>query len=404
MILRAKILCLMILWSANAFSFDLFDYQGAVSKLYGGAGITESRGGESIFYNPANLHKTRGTEFGLDVSPANLNYQFTPPDSSIGVGEIAVPFAPFVSAGVGWRAKNSKFSSGMIFTPSGADTKTTTKDFPLNLAGAFTIADLENRRNAYKLGIGWAYSFSKNFHLGLSVLYDYINNQSKVIVQGQEFISINNTNQTFIFRLGTTYRIKGLATIGIEFQPSVEASYFLTAQPLGAEQIKTFLKTYRPQVYGIGIKTDFSIAAQVFFQYRFEDWIDGTFVAKDPTQTIVADAPVEFINAHSFIGGLEYKFTRFSKLVTSFSYFGPNKGEGIMGENGQVAFYGRGVQDFESLQRYHITAGMTSRMKKRDKETYFASYIRATAASGENTPSAGFYELTVYMLGYGLYI
>ncbi len=60
------------------FAFDIFDYQGAMAKLYGGAGITESRGGESIFYNPANLYKSEGVEFGMNGRIDFSKFQWRP--------------------------------------------------------------------------------------------------------------------------------------------------------------------------------------------------------------------------------------------------------------------------------------------------------------------------------------
>ena len=67
---------------------------------------------------------------------------------------------------------------------------------------------------------------------------------------------------------------------------------------------------------------------------------------------------------------------------------------------GQVAMQGRGAQDFEALDRTHLTAGLELNTKPADWLIY-SSYIHGTAESPENTPSAGFYEMTALMVGLG---
>lgn len=387
-----------------ALSFDIFDFQGAMTKLYGGAGITESRGGESLFYNPANLYKSQGLEYGVDIAPSSLSYKYTPPDPTVGTGNISAPLVPFVSAGIGTREKSSDLSFGFIFVPTGANTKTEIKEFPISLGGGtYQKADLENVRNAFKVGVGWAYTAKENLHFGASIVHDYIKSSSKIFLDGQEFLTIANENKLLLLRLGSTYHKKGLASFGFEIQPNVKSWYSLSAISGGSSEVKTFRQIYRPQVYGLGVKSDLPVSTQVFFQYRREDWVKGTYVDQNPTQTVLNEAPVEFLNAHSYVLGFEYTSSKANQFIGSFSFFGPNKGAGIAADDGSVMFNGRGIQDFESLKRYHITGGLSRKIKK-NRSTYYGSYIRGTAASGEDTPSAGYYELTILMLGYGLYL
>jgi hypothetical protein len=61
---------------------------------------------------------------------------------------------------------------------------------------------------------------------------------------------------------------------------------------------------------------------------------------------------------------------------------------------------GRGAQDFEALDRTHYTAGLELNTKPADWLLY-GSYIRGTAESPEDTPSAGFYQMTALMVGLG---
>ncbi|SMF00902.1 hypothetical protein [Pseudobacteriovorax antillogorgiicola] len=393
-------LVFLSVWSGPSFGFDIFDYQGASAKLYGGAGITESRNGEAIFYNPANLCDTKGSEYHFDLSPSSLSYQFTPAEPSVPQGNIDVPLLPLLSAGGAMRAKGSPLAVGLIFVPTGANTKTEVKDFPIAVGGQYQVAALENTRKGYKLGFGVGYKPLKNLQLGASLIYDYFDSESKIFLAGQEFLAVSNQNRILLPRLGVNYRFKGLGKLGVEWQPSVKSWYSLSANVSGADPVAVYRQTYRPQVYGIGVRSEFSGRNQVFGQYRFEDWVNGTFAEQNPTQTILGDAPVEFLNAHSFVLGAERRMKSLGKAVGSFSFFGPNKGGGVYDESGNIAFNGRGVQDFESLKRYHVTTGL-ERAFRGDLASIYGSYIRATAVSDEDTPSAGFYEMTIYMLGYG---
>ena len=296
--MRLLLVISCLLSAKSAFSFDIFDYQGASAKVYGGAGITESRGGDAILYNPANLVIGKGINYNLDISPSSLKYKFTPAVGGYGTGNINVPLAPFVSYGLSLNEEKSKFAFGFLFIPTGVGTTTKVSNFPISLAGELQVADLENTRTAYKLGLGMAYKFNNSYRFGISFIYDYFKSTSKVILAGEEFLSVNNANRFVIPRLGFTYKRPKAFTIGVELQPQVTSWYSLDADVTGANPINTFRESYKPTVYGIGIKSDFNGPHQVFGQYRYENWVDGTFTQQDPTQALQGDAPVELLNAH----------------------------------------------------------------------------------------------------------
>ena len=389
-----------LLTPSIAIAYDIFDYQGGSAKVFGGAGITEGRGSDAILYNPANLTLSRGLEYHIDFAPSNLQYKFTPAEPGYGTGDVNIPFVPLVSGGVALKQKKSPLAFGLIFVPTGVGTETEVKDFPVSTAGVLQVADVKSTRKAYKLGFGLAYRINGSYSVGMSFVYSLLDSTSSVVLNGEPFLSVSNKHSFIIPRLGFRYRKKGLFTLGIEIQPQVKSWYSLSADVTGANSVNTYRQTYRPRVYGIGAKTAFNGPYQLFAQYRYENWVDGTFASIDPTQALTGDAPTEFLNAHSYILGGTQRIEGLGTGIASFSFFGPNKGQGVYDENGEVAFYGRGAQDFESLKRYHITAGLNRHYKK-GSDRYYVSYIRGTGLSEENSPSAGFYELTIYMLGYG---
>jgi opacity protein-like surface antigen len=381
-------------------AFDIFDFQGPRAKLYGGAGITESRSGASILYNPANIFQTADHSYYFDLSPSRIQYQFTPPDPEVGAGTIEVPVAPLLSVGSSVSNKQSGIGIGFVIIPTGANTKTEVERFPVAVNGQYQEASIVNQRTAYKLGTGLAFRITDELDFGFSFLYDYQKNSSQISVDGEEFLKLNDQNTFLIPKLGLRYEWQGVMDLGLEFQPKMTSWYSLDAAAFGGEPTQAYRQKYRPQVVGIGASTTMFSQFQVFGQYRHEKWVDGTFVDESPTQTILGSAPVEFINSHSFVLGSAMALGTGYKATASYSFFGPNKGAGVSSPDGETMAYGRGLQDFESLKRYHLTGGleMTSASTT---STAYASYAKATAVSEEGTPSAGFYDLTVYMLGYG---
>ena len=216
----SSLILLIGVWSEYALSFDIFDYQGSSAKLHGGAGITESRGGGSIFYNPANLIESKNIEYNLDVAPSSLAFKFTPAEDGYGTGDIN-SILPLVSVGAAIREEGTPLACGFIFVPTGASTKTEVNDFPLSVNGSYQIAKLNNTRKGYKLGFGLAYQAYNNLTLGMSMIYDFLDSQTQIFLGGQEFLSLDNSNQILLSRLGINYKIPGVVKLGLEWQPSV---------------------------------------------------------------------------------------------------------------------------------------------------------------------------------------
>ena len=382
-----------------AWAFDIFDFQGPRAKLHGGAGLTESRSAASLFYNPANLALEDESNSFIDLAPSRLDYRFTAPNGA-GTGKIAIPLAPFVAAGTSLSDSSSGMSFGAILVPTGLNTKTDIKGFPIALGGQYQSADIQNQRSSFKLGFGGAYRVNSELSLGFGLIYDYLRSQSSIRVGGEDYLELANTNRFLIGKFGLRYALTKMIDLGLEYQPESKSWYSLSASAFGGSEVKTFRQQYKPETFGLGINARLTRSIEVFSQYRYEKWVAGTFVEQSPTQTVLGTAPVEFLNAHNIVAGSSYRFRSQHKLVGSISYFTPNRGEGRQSENGETLAYGRGIQDFESLKRYHLTTGWEGK-RRASTSTAYLSYIRATAVSSPESPSAGFYELTVYMLGYG---
>ena len=71
---------------------------------------------------------------------------------------------------------------------------------------------------------------------------------------------------------------------------------------------------------------------------------------------------------------------------------------GAVDENGEVAFAGISAQDFEALSRRHMTLSFLKQLKS-GVLRFYGTHIYGATVAPEDSPSAGFYEIEVYLLG-----
>jgi|GEM_PF-4379893 len=389
-----------ILAVPQASAFDIFDYQGPYTRAAGGAGVIMSRSGASILHNPANLWVNPKSDSYVDVAPTRLKYQVTTPNPDLKPGTIDVPVLPLMSVGGSVKGNTGPLSFGYMFIPTGFGTKVKIEDFPVAISGQYQSATINAVQKGFKLGVGMAYKIRQDLCVGFSIINNFASSRTAITVRGQELLNLENSSSSLHLGLGLRYQLANLGTIAAVFRPSTDMHYTLKVRALGSDSQSFYRRDYRPTLYGIGGHSRPLGKFEPFAQYAYERWIPATLYAQSPTQAVSGTAPVEYLNAYNYVLGSRYELETSRHLSLSYSFFSKNKGAGVLGEAGQVAMQGRGAQDFEALDRTHMTAGYEISTKSADWLVY-GSYIHATAQSPEDTPSAGFYEMTAFLVGLG---
>jgi hypothetical protein len=336
----------------------------------------------------------------VDFAPTNLKYKVTTPSPNIKPGTISVPVLPLTSVGGSVKGNTGPLSFGYMFVPTGVGSNVKVEDFPIAVNGQYQTATINSAQKGFRFGIGSAYKVMPNLCLGFSIMNQFSSNSTKISVGGQDFLELENKSSSLHLALGVRYEIASIATLGFIFRPSTDMHYTLKLKALGSDTQSFYRRDYRPTLYGAGVHSKPLGRFEPYLQYSYERWTPATFYAQAPTQAVSGTAPVEYLNTHSYIIGSRYALHAKRHLSFAYSHFTKNKGSGIMDPSGQVAMQGRGAQDFEALDRTHLTAGLELNTKPADWLIY-SSYIHGTAESPENTPSAGFYEMTALMVGLG---
>ncbi len=390
----------LLFWATLGFCADIFDYQGPYTRASGGAGVIMSRSGASLLHNPANLWATPTSDAYVDVAPTHLTYKVTTPDPNLKPGSISVPVLPLMSVGGSVKGATGPLSYGYLFIPTGFGTKVKVEDFPVAVNGQYQSATVNAVQKGFKLGFGIAYKMLPNLCLGFSLIENYASSSTDISVKGQDFLHLENASTALLFAFGLRYELENIGTIATTFRPSTDMHYSLKVQAFGAAPQSFYRRDYRPTLYGFGFESTRLGRFQPYAQYSYERWVPATLYAQAPTQAVSGTTPVEYLNTHSYVLGSKYALQTNRILSFAYSFFSKNKGSGFKSDSGQIAMQGRGAQDFEALDRTHLTAGYEIKTKPSDWLLY-GSYIHATATSPENTPSAGFYELTALLVGLG---
>ncbi len=398
--MRKLCLIAMTCLSTPLAAADLFEYQGPYSRANGGAGIILGQSGSAVLDNPANLSLSPSSDNYFDIAPTRLVYQVTTPSPTTKPGQIVVPVLPLTSVGGSYKKADDPFSFGYIFIPTGFGRAVEVKGFPVAIGGQTQSVDIRALQKGFKLGFGASYKANDRLVFGLSMINNSSGSDTSITSNGQELLNISFSLSSLHLNFGMNYDWNGMARIALSYRPSVDMHYNLKLQALGSDTQSFYRRDYRPSIYGIGGLLNSNGQFQTFGQYAYEKWVPATTYAQAPTQAVSGTAPIEYLNTHSFVVGARYVLPSQNKLSFAFSSFSKNKGAGIKDANGNVLMQGRGAQDFEALDRRHYTFGYEKRNPSSDL-LFYGSYIRATALSAEDTPTAGFYELTAYLLGIG---
>lgn len=396
--LRMKFLAALGLGlSANSQAADIFEYQGAYLRAYGGAAVVMGRGGESVLQNPANLWASSRSDIYADLGLLSLSYKITTPDTNTKPGAISLPVLPLPS--LGGSFKWGKLAFGAMLLPTGIGSTNKVEDFPIQVGGAYQTVDIEAAQRGFKLGVGAAYRATTNLSLGLSAVYDTFFSDSKIKLTETDAIATRSKAAFIRPIVGLRYRWPKVGILALSYQFPKKYPYSLEIQAF-EEPTQSFERTnYRPTVYSLGLHTRRIGSFSFFGQYSYEVWVPATLFAQSPNQAAAGDIDVEFLNTHNYVLGSRYRWSRGNFLSFSYSIYNKNKGPGLLSETGEILLNGRGPQDFEALDRYHLTLAYESN-GKRSTQLYYASFIRASALNPEDTPNAGFYELSVYLLGF----
>lgn len=385
---------------ANA--HDLFEYQGGYNRSTGGAGTIMSQGGESVFFNPANLWRDNilSHGVGVDLGLTNLQYSITTPEVDIVPGKISIPILPLPS--IHGHTGFSILKFGLFAFPTGVGSTVKVEQLPVELEGQYLNLDVESQQFGYKLGLGVGVALGSQWSIGVSLINDVQRAKNTVFID--ENSRLNTEFESSFVRpiFGIRWDIDRIANLAFSFQADKRYSYKLKRQLNDGDIEEAEAENYKPRVFSLGASSKLRNGFQPYVQYNREIWIPATEFAQTPTQAAANSGEnrpqVEFLDTNNIVLGFDLKLSRVNSIGLAYSYFSPNKGPGLVGPDGEVAFVGVGPQDFEGLQREHVTVSFKNKGRK-SHLLFYGTYVNGNALNPEGTPNAAFYELDVYMLG-----
>jgi hypothetical protein len=375
---------------------DIFEYQGSSHRATGGAGLLFSGGGEAVIHNPAGIASSKNWSLDFDLGLLNLTYSIFSPDPNVKPGQISIPVIPLVSFGLKRSISNTGLSFGFFAFPTGIGSEFTVDDFPVTTAGVTQNVDVSSKQTGFKVGAGVGYKTSIGLNFGVSVLYDYQDSENTA-----QFSDGNRANLTWSSQfvrpiIGLRYKQDLLGNLSFKYEPPTYFSYDLSLDIGTGPQASSF-ENYRPEVFAIGYYRRIKRFIP-FITYAYEKWVDATYRAKPATSASNTAAPIEYLDTNNFTAGISYIFSRSSVASISYAQFDGNKGLGAFDENGEVAFAGISAQDFEALSRRHVTLSFLKQLKS-GVLRFYGTHIYGATVAPEDSPSAGFYEIEVYLLG-----
>lgn len=385
---------LLIFQSAKA--ADIFEYQGSSHRATGGAGLLFSGGGEAVLHNPAGIVSKKSWSLDFDLGLMNLNYSIFSPDPSIKPGQISIPVVPLVSVGLETSIFKTGLSLGFFAFPTGIGSEFSVKEFPVTTAGVTENVDVTAKQTGFKAGIGIAYKTPIGLSMGLSALYDFQDAENSAAFSNGNIASLSWSSQFIRPIIGLRFAKPVIGNISFRYEPATYYSYDLSLD-IGSGPQSTSLENYRPEVYSIGYYRRIKRFIP-YFSYAYEKWIEATYRAKPPTHASGNGAPIEYLDTNNITAGISFILNKASIASISYALLGGNKGLGAFDANGEVAFAGISAQDFEALSRRHLTVSYLKRLKS-GVLRFYGSHIYGATVAPEDSPSAGFYEIEVYLLG-----
>lgn len=401
--LLGGVIATLAFWTPDALGDDIFNFQGLYTRASGGAHQTESRSGAANIHNPANLSLSPTNGY-VDVGMTRMSYEYAPTDDGIDPGQLVMPLVPLTSFGGSWRP-TKKLGLGAIFVPLGMPgAKNKISKFPFKSGGVAMNADMEAEETSYRAGLGAGYQFSREFRIGLGLLYHH--KSSKVTVlspdTGEPAVVLGEQGKYITPKLGMGGFVPSYGTWGMSYRPAMKPKYLMTMELVGSESAESVGKYYVPEVYGAGASLRVAPLFQPYFDYSYERWIPGTFESTPPLALMSGKSvPTDFQNTHNIVLGAKSYVGSKQHFYGSFGYFGANKGAGVQTDEQELVYAGIGPRDFEAMRRQQYTFGYSNSLKQQ-AFTGYLSYITAAAEAPEETPGAGSYKLNMIMAGGGL--
>ena len=392
----AAVIFLISLYSSKIKASDIFEYQGSSHRATGGAGLLFSGGGEAVMHNPAGIASSKNWSFDFDLGLLNLKYSIFSPEPNIKPGQIAIPVIPLVSFGLERSIFKTGLSFGFFAFPTGIGSEFTVDDFPVTTAGITQNVDVSSKQTGFKVGAGIGYKTPIGLNLGVSILYDYQAVENTAQFGDGNSASLAWSSQFVRPIVGLRYQQDLLGNFSFKYEPPTYYPYDLSLDIGTGEQTSSF-ENYRPEVFAIGYYRRIKRFIP-FITYAYEKWVDATFRAKPATSASNTDAPIEYLDTNNVTAGISYIFSRSSVASVSYAQFDGNKGLGVFDGNGEVAFAGISAQDFEALSRRHVTFSFLKQLKS-GLIRFYGTHIYGATVAPEDSPSAGFYEIEVYLLG-----
>lgn len=331
----------------SCFATELL-FPGIQPKASAGGGQTVSRGASALFYNPANVIFSKFIEPYIDVSLANVSYQYQHTDVEQYDPVTVAVTAPPVTIGAGFRPVPS-FALGVAFVPTGTGAEQLVESVPLHMGkGSYALSDIITKESSYKLAAGAAFRFAFPFTVGAGLIRTSKAAHLQIFPVESEDALVDaiyegNANQ---FLVGARSElIDRYLVLALSYRTAAPVNYVGYVGSSLSDDGETVDYTgvgYLPAAIGFGAETRFG-SVGLFFDYVRESWSGGRLIFRNG---FIDDEVAEYdlIDTNNFSAGLKWWVAPKHMLEAAVGMHGGNIGDGT-----PVSEDGSELQDDEDI-------------------------------------------------------
>jgi hypothetical protein len=399
-------------WSSTAVATELL-FPGIQPKVSAGGGQTVSRGPASLFYNPANLIFSKFIEPYIDVSLANVTYQYQHTDTEKYDPVVVGVTAPPVTVGAGFRPVPS-FAMGVAFFPTGSGAVQLVESVPLDVgSGNIQLTDIITKKSGSKLAAGAAFRFAFPFTVGAGLIRTSEQTQLQIFpVESEEALFDaayqGNANQFLVgarselvdryLVVALSYRTAAQVNYAGDVGSSLNNGEFVAYEGVG----------YLPGAIGFGAETRFS-SVGLFLDYVRETWSGARTVYRNGLSDSNVDE-YDYIDTNNIALGLKWWMAPKHMIEVAFGSHGANigdgtetvEGAGLQDDEEDLKIAGPTFGNTDAIPRTIFSGGYRAKITGNGYFQLGAQYQTGSRVVPEGFGQEGQYTLRVILLSLGL--